>query len=151
MAIFRLYCTKKIPKYASISGFFMICLNKKYLNSKLLCILKALILDEVQGKKANKPRGLFAFLTQKFAKSELFRTKLPYLVVAFAISFLVFVLNLIKFMCTQCCYSYANKRIYRIDKIWKIAKIVYADLCVKKYCYNSVYKIDIRVFFVCKK
>ena len=88
---FPLILHKKIPKYASISGFFMICLNKKYLNSKLLCILKDLILDEVQGKKANKPRGLFAFLTQKFAKSELFRTKLPYLVVANYVSYFVII------------------------------------------------------------
>ncbi len=79
---FSLILHKKIQKYASISGFFMICLNKKYLHSKLPSTLKRLILDEVQGKNDRHPRGFRSFLTQKFAKSKCFRAKLPYLAVA---------------------------------------------------------------------
>ena len=78
---------KKSPKYASMSGFFMICLNEKISQFKTARTLKCLILDEVQGKKTDKPRGFFVFLTQKFAKSEYFRAKLPYLVVDFNTAF----------------------------------------------------------------
>ena len=85
--LFSAYTAQKNPEIREYDRIFYVCLNKKYLSSKLLCTLKCLILDEVQGKKTDKPRGFFVFLTQKFAKSECFRAKLPYLVVALSQSF----------------------------------------------------------------